>query len=340
MIEFNELVTECVFYMIVFASVIFGSKLTYLSSPFALCAIIPGPLFVFLIAILFGQLNAVFFSIMISLAVLNASSYQLVPFLFVLASSFASSRLVRKIDRRTDMVFVSVLQAVLNAVFIIIFKIIFNGSFANGLGSIVGVILNGFFSGILCLGLLTPLELLLNTASVFRLMDLSDLNNPVMKKMLVTASGTYNHSLMVASLAEAACNEVGANPLLARADCDCVDCKIPPLLLGEIDFTHPVHYGHLLLHLLNGGGDCTAEFLEAVVDVADRNALEFLRGDYETVGAYEAEDTHHELEGIESVMGVGEDNLRIGVNLLTLLGLLRDIHLRVLKRYEVERADI
>ena len=47
-------------------------------------------------------------------------------------------------------------------------------------------------------------------------MDLSDLNNPVMKKMLVTASGTYNHSLMVASLAEAACNEVGANPLLAR----------------------------------------------------------------------------------------------------------------------------
>ena len=128
--------------------------------------------------------------------------------------------------------------------------------------------------------------------------------------------------------------------LLARADCDCVDCEILPLLLGEFNFTHPVHYSHLLLHLLNGGGDCTAEFLEAVVDVADRNALEFLRGDYETVGAYEAEDTYHELEGVESVMGVGEDNLRICVNLLALLGLLRDIHLGVLKRYEVERADI
>ncbi len=202
--------------MIVFASVIFGSKLTYLSSPFALCAIIPGPLFVFLIAILFGQLNAVFFSIMISLAVLNASSYQLVPFLFVLASSFASSRLVRKIDRSTDMVFVSVLQAVLNAVFIIIFKIIFNGSFANGLGAIVGVILNGFFSGILCLGLLTPLELLLNTASVFRLMDLSDNNTPIFKQMQIQANGTYNHSMMVAQLAEAACREIDANPLLAR----------------------------------------------------------------------------------------------------------------------------
>ena len=78
-------------------------------------------LFSFLISILFGQLNAVFFSLMISLAVLNATSYQIVPFLFVLSSSFASSRLVRKIDRRTDMVFVSVLQAVLNAVLLVIF---------------------------------------------------------------------------------------------------------------------------------------------------------------------------------------------------------------------------
>lgn len=216
MIEIKELITECTFYVIVFASIIFGSKITYFSSPFTLCAIIPSSLFIFLISILFGQLNAVFFSIMISLAVLNATSYQIVPFLFVLSTSFASTRLVRKIDHRTDMIFVSVLQSILNAVFYLIFKIVFNEPVSMGLGGLVGVTLNGFFSGILCLGLLTPLEILLNTASVFRLMDLSDLNNPFMKKMLVTASGTYNHSLMVASLAEAACNEIDANPLLAR----------------------------------------------------------------------------------------------------------------------------
>lgn len=216
MIEFKELVTECCFYIIIFGAVIFGSKSAYFASPYALCAVIPSSLCVFLVAILFGQLNAVFFSLIISLSVLNASSYQIVPFLFVLSTSFASARLVRKINRRTDMVLVSALQSLLNVVFLMIFKIIFNDSLYDGLASIVGVALNGFFAGILCLGLLTPLELLLNTASLFRLMDLSDLNNPTMKKMLVTASGTYNHSLMVASLAEAACNEVGANPLLAR----------------------------------------------------------------------------------------------------------------------------
>lgn len=216
MIELKELITECSFYILVFASVIFGSKSAYLSTPYALCTVIPSSLSVFLIAILFGQLNAAFFSIMISLAVLNASSYQVVPFLYVLATSFSASRLVRKIDRRTDMVFVSVLQGLVNMVILFVFKIIFNDSLLNAPGVFVGVALNGVFSGILGLGLLTPLELLLNTASYFRLMDLSDLNSPTMKKMLVTASGTYNHSLMVASLAESACNEIGANSLLAR----------------------------------------------------------------------------------------------------------------------------
>lgn len=56
----------------------------------------------------------------------------------------------------------------------------------------------------------------MNTASVFRLIDLSDLNNPLMRKMLLNASGTYNHSLMVAQLAENACKAIGANSLLAR----------------------------------------------------------------------------------------------------------------------------
>jgi len=67
--------------------------------------------------------------------------------------------------------------------------------------ALAGAAFNGFISGILALGFLTPLELLLNTASVFRLMDLSDLNNPTMRRLMLSASGTYTHSLMVAQLA-------------------------------------------------------------------------------------------------------------------------------------------
>lgn len=215
-IEFKELITECCAYLLVFAAAVFGMKAADFSSPFAIAAVIPSSLCVFLVTILFGHLNAMFFSLVISFAVFDVTSYQIVPFLFVLSTSFASTRVVKKIDRRSDLVFASLLQAVLNVVFLAIFILIFRGSIRGNVYALFAVALNGFFSGILCLGLLTPLEILLNTASLFRLMDLSDLNAPLMKKMLVTASGTYNHSLMVANLAEAACNEVEANALLAR----------------------------------------------------------------------------------------------------------------------------
>ncbi|MDR0450525.1 MAG: HDIG domain-containing protein, partial [Treponema sp.] len=45
---------------------------------------------------------------------------------------------------------------------------------------------------------------------------LSDLNSPVLRRLFTAAPGTYTHSIMVANLAEAACQDIGANPLLAR----------------------------------------------------------------------------------------------------------------------------
>ncbi|MBD3335725.1 MAG: HDIG domain-containing protein, partial [Candidatus Eisenbacteria bacterium] len=48
------------------------------------------------------------------------------------------------------------------------------------------------------------------------LLELQDLNRPLMKRLMLEAPGTYHHSLMVGALAEAAVHAIGANPLLAR----------------------------------------------------------------------------------------------------------------------------
>jgi putative nucleotidyltransferase with HDIG domain len=48
------------------------------------------------------------------------------------------------------------------------------------------------------------------------LLELTDLNRGLLKRLMMTAPGTYHHSLMVGALAEAAAEAVGANPLLAR----------------------------------------------------------------------------------------------------------------------------
>ena len=75
---------------------------------------------------------------------------------------------------------------------------------------------NGLITGVMSLAFLPLLEHVLNTATTFRLIELSDLNTPILKRMRIQAPGTFNHSQNVANLAEAACEAIGADGLLAR----------------------------------------------------------------------------------------------------------------------------
>ena len=74
-------------------------------------------------------------------------------------------------------------------------------------------------SGTLAMGLLPFFESAFGVLSALRLIELSNPNHPLLKKLLVETPGTYHHSVMVANLAEAACEEIGADGLLARVGC-------------------------------------------------------------------------------------------------------------------------
>lgn len=214
---FKELLIQIVFFISIYTIAMFAKQFSFFaSSQYYLSIAIPTAMFVFLIALLFDEKSAVYFSIIVSLGVLNASEFQFVTFLFTLGTAMCATRIVRKIETRIDMVFASLAMAAINVVFMIVMTVLFDEHVDNLGVMIFGLAFNGFISGILALGFITPLEQVLNTASVFRLMDLSDLNNPTMRKLLLNASGTYNHSMMVATLAENACKAIGANFLVAR----------------------------------------------------------------------------------------------------------------------------
>ncbi len=67
------------------------------------------------------------------------------------------------------------------------------------------------------LAILLPLfEMTFDVVTDLRLLELADLNQPLLRKLLLEAPGTYHHSIVVGSLAEVAAAAVGANPLLAR----------------------------------------------------------------------------------------------------------------------------
>ncbi len=87
---------------------------------------------------------------------------------------------------------------------------------SNGLEQIVLGLLSGMLASTLASILLPALEALFKVTTDIRLLELSNLNAPMLRRLSVEAPGTYHHSLMVATLAEAAAESVGANPLLTR----------------------------------------------------------------------------------------------------------------------------
>ncbi len=86
------------------------------------------------------------------------------------------------------------------------------------------IALQGFANGML---VTTPIAFLLlpifemgfDLVTDVTLLEYSDLNHPLLKRMIIEAPGTYHHSLVVSTLAESACEAIGANALLARVGC-------------------------------------------------------------------------------------------------------------------------
>ena len=81
---------------------------------------------------------------------------------------------------------------------------------------IVGGIVNGLAVAVLATGVLPLLEHPFGRTTVFTLLELSNLNAPILKHLVLAAPGTYHHSIMVGTLAEAAAEAIGANALLCR----------------------------------------------------------------------------------------------------------------------------
>ncbi len=87
---------------------------------------------------------------------------------------------------------------------------------ADVLSNMAWLIAGGVISGVVAIGLLPAFESIFKITTPAKLIELSDPNHPLLKRLLMEAPGTYHHSLFVGNLAEAGCEAVGANALLAR----------------------------------------------------------------------------------------------------------------------------
>jgi len=177
--------------------------------------VFPAALFPMLLSIVCSVLSGVVFTFISSLIVFmfGMESSMVV---FILLTGVSGALVVRNYSRRIQLIRSGVFLGIINMLVMLSFVLVIMEPTASNVLLILYAFLNGLECSILCLGVLPIIEHIMNVPTQSRLAELSDLNTPILQKMLHLASGTFNHSILVGNLAETACIEIQANGLLAR----------------------------------------------------------------------------------------------------------------------------
>ena len=124
--------------------------------------------------------------------------------------------LVSRVTKRATLLAVGLATMILAAFTIFAVELFAEATTGEALRTSLWGLANGFLVGVLAIALLMVLETLFNLTTPLRLLELADPAHPLLKKLMQVAPGTYNHSIQMGNLAEAAAEAIGANTLLAR----------------------------------------------------------------------------------------------------------------------------
>jgi len=160
---------------------------------------------------------ALLFSVVFAALVgfLFGNSFEL--FLFALLSSLAGAHWVRQLTVRTSMFRAGARLSMFNFMTIFAIHLVTAQEIGTGLLFELGFgLFGGLLAAVLVSGIIPLIESAFRYTTNLKLVELANMNNPLLRELMFQAPGTYHHSIIVGNLAEAAAEMIGANPLLAR----------------------------------------------------------------------------------------------------------------------------
>ena len=160
------------------------------------------------IAIITNTISAVFISMITGI---NAT-----VLVAMLIAGIAGALLVYKTHHRSTIVLAGLAVSIISVMIIISFGLLYNSDTRVMLTNAVFGFVGGILSAVLTIGTLPFFEAAFDIITPIKLLELSNPNQPLLRRLLIEASGTYYHSILVGNLAEAAAEEIGANSLLCR----------------------------------------------------------------------------------------------------------------------------
>lgn len=144
--------------------------------------------------------------------------YSSLPVVFYsLLGSIIGAHGVRHCDRRGTIFSAGLKVSVVNLAMAITFQLFHEGLITmQTVYCVVFAITGGMITAVLASGGIPFLESLFQYTTDIKLLELTNLNSPVLRELMVRAPGTYHHSVVVGNLVESAAEAINANPLLAR----------------------------------------------------------------------------------------------------------------------------
>lgn len=176
----------------------------------------PVAAFTLLVGLLLSRSLALIIAIVLSIIMAVLNDFQFEYFFIHVFGASAGIFALARVRTRSDMyhIGVKVVAAILAA------TLIAHGFLSWPTDVLARNLLMAAASGVASVGIvpfvLPYLESFFSRTTNIKLIELADFNQPLLRRLMLEAPGTYHHSLVMASLAEPAAAAIGANPLFAR----------------------------------------------------------------------------------------------------------------------------
>jgi len=176
--------------------------------------LVPVSLGTMLIAILVDSQLALLAGVSLGILTGIISGGSLASAVIAVLSGVAGAFAVSKIPERSDLMRAGVIIGATTACVIAVAGPLTGNSQVSRMWY-MGV-LNGVLSTVITIGCLPFFENIFRVTTPIKLLELSNPNQPLLRRLLMEAPGTYHHSILVGNLAEAAADATGADSLLVR----------------------------------------------------------------------------------------------------------------------------
>lgn len=174
------------------------------------------PAFSMVISIMIQPKIAIITNIISAVFIAMISGLNAAVLVSMLIAGIAGALLVHKTHHRGTIVLAGLVVSIISVMIIISFGLIYNSDTRVMLTNAIFGFVGGILSAVLTIGTLPFLEATFDIITPIKLLEMSNPNQPLLRRLLIEAPGTYYHSILVGNLAEAAADEIGANALLCR----------------------------------------------------------------------------------------------------------------------------